>query len=667
LVTRKGMVKAMVGGMENRYFNRAIEAKRSMGSIFKPFLFGAALQLGWNSTDLLDNNRNIFIFQGSPYFPRPDHQSRYKNVSMAWAGVHSENVAAVWLLCHLVDHLSPSQLRDIAKELDLAPRSNERHTESYEHFKTRIRDNYGIIIDNNALQRAAYDQTVATLEADFLFDRKVEQYEKLKQTYYGLDFDKFAEKIEQQLEEEEITDKQRDELLLRKSILANNFLSLNHTLKLFDAHRQYYNAMLNQNKQDQGNETDNTPPLPQNGFFYLGPDQHIIFSLDPPGPEHGKDLLSPLDIYLQLQGLPQKDHRKFWQSVLLNGNLDVYTVHQVARQLPFELKKLNSLQPYSMEVLCQAREYLIMVGLQYLRALGKETGILSKLDPVLSFPLGSNVISLHEAVGMYESLITGNHYDVSRSNTASSTENEEISLALSIIKRIESAEGKVIYSANVSEKKIFEDKNRNELIDILAHVVTHGTGRYAKQKVRLNSTDPNRQQQLKALNLPLPLLGKTGTANNFINAAFVGFTPTLSPTNEPIMQTDNGYTVGVYVGFDDNRPMEQNSTHLTGATGALPAWCNIVESILSVEQTGNRIDLVDLSFDGLTLAHKDTGYILAPTDPTQGGVYRPTNYFTKKKAVSILTHGQITDDNLETDHLVKPFWNISPTKTRLSP
>ena len=93
IVTKKGRILSMVGGFENIFFNRAIDAKRQMGSIFKPLVFTAAQQLGWNLLDPLDNRRDVFVFQDQFYFPRPDHKSPHERVSLAWAGVKSENVS----------------------------------------------------------------------------------------------------------------------------------------------------------------------------------------------------------------------------------------------------------------------------------------------------------------------------------------------------------------------------------------------------------------------------------------------------------------------------------------------------------------------------------------------------------------------------------------------
>ncbi len=57
----------------------------------------AALQLGWSLLDQVDNERRVFPYQGQFYYPRGDHDSPYKNVSMIWSGAKSENLAAVYL------------------------------------------------------------------------------------------------------------------------------------------------------------------------------------------------------------------------------------------------------------------------------------------------------------------------------------------------------------------------------------------------------------------------------------------------------------------------------------------------------------------------------------------------------------------------------------------
>lgn len=53
---KTGKILAMVGGIENEeknYFNRATQAERQAGSIFKPIVYTAALDMGWRCSDTI--------------------------------------------------------------------------------------------------------------------------------------------------------------------------------------------------------------------------------------------------------------------------------------------------------------------------------------------------------------------------------------------------------------------------------------------------------------------------------------------------------------------------------------------------------------------------------------------------------------------------------------
>ncbi|MCI5122828.1 MAG: glycosyl transferase family 51, partial [Candidatus Electrothrix sp. AUS4] len=237
LVMQQGMIRSMAGGMENRFFNRAVAAKRLMGSTLKPFLFAAALQLGWNPLDELDNQRNVFLFLGAPYFPRPDHKSPFHHVSMSWAGVKSENVAAVWLLYHLTDRLNPAQLQELATFLDMAPRTKEK--ESYQQFSSRMRDTFGIRITSGSLERAAYEQAIQKLEADFLFDGRSQEYREWHRIHYGLNFSKFRGEIYQDLKKKSLDTRQRSEYWTRLSMLHGSYLQLKEVNQALQKYRQH--------------------------------------------------------------------------------------------------------------------------------------------------------------------------------------------------------------------------------------------------------------------------------------------------------------------------------------------------------------------------------------------------------------------------------------------
>ena len=52
-------IKAMVGGNDNRDFNRAC-ARRQLGSTWKPLVYMAAMEAGWSAIDRLDNRKPRF-------------------------------------------------------------------------------------------------------------------------------------------------------------------------------------------------------------------------------------------------------------------------------------------------------------------------------------------------------------------------------------------------------------------------------------------------------------------------------------------------------------------------------------------------------------------------------------------------------------------------------
>ncbi|MEQ1757859.1 MAG: PBP1A family penicillin-binding protein [Vicinamibacterales bacterium] len=88
------------------------------------------------------------------------------------------------------------------------------------------------------------------------------------------------------------------------------------------------------------------------------------------------------------------------------------------------------------------------------------------------------------------------------------------------------------------------------MTNLLRGVVLHGTAAAAA-----------------ALNWPLA--GKTGTMDEYTDAWFVGFDPKI--------------TVGVWVGYDEKRPLGPNET---GAAAALPIWMDFMRAY--IDKQGNR-------------------------------------------------------------------------------
>lgn len=99
VMSADGAVRAMVGGRETRVsgaFNRATQAKRQTGSSFKPFVYAAALDLGYSPADFVDDSPLTIDIPGSgPWSPR-NYTDEYKGiVTLTTALKLSLNIPAV--------------------------------------------------------------------------------------------------------------------------------------------------------------------------------------------------------------------------------------------------------------------------------------------------------------------------------------------------------------------------------------------------------------------------------------------------------------------------------------------------------------------------------------------------------------------------------------------
>ena len=86
-----------------------------------------------------------------------------------------------------------------------------------------------------------------------------------------------------------------------------------------------------------------------------------------------------------------------------------------------------------------------------------------------------------------------------------------------------------------------------------------------------------------AASLDWPIAGKTGTMDDYTDAWFIGFDPDI--------------TVGVWVGYDEKKPLGPGET---GAQAALPIWMDLMkayiarrgrEKVPSVRRPGNIVFL----------------------------------------------------------------------------
>lgn len=651
LVLHEGAIQAVVGGSENRFFNRALDAKRTMGSSFKPFLFAAAVQLGWNTADILQNKRELFLFQNQAYFPRPDHSIKSERVSMSWAGVHSENVASIWLAAHLCDRLSLDQFKEVAAHVDMLPRKIDEDIEPYRTFKSRVQRKYGIVVNRASLQQAAFKQAVKNLETDFIFEDMTVQYQRISNMHYGFGFERFIEEIDSELEDgsKNISSSKRKELSLRKKILANDYLTLSNLYKDLKVFKNTIADPLSF-----FSVSSDIEAIPLAELYYDNSSSRYVFvKVNNSSSSMQKVNHRNLQEYLLNRSPTQQQN--FWEQVYLDATLSIAAFDLLQNQVDREYTKLKKQLPYSFETLANVDDYRIMVGLHYLIKFAQELGVESKLEPVLSFPLGSNVVSLYETVRVYEGLATGKVNFVGKSVEGVSNP------SLAIIDRIESAEGKIIYEPEREMRNVIDKKTSVAVGHILENIVKFGTGRYADKNVKLAPRGGNDAENFEDFEVNVPLLGKTGTANRYTNASFFGYLPGLSK-NEDGVALEDGYTIGVYVGYDDNKVMRKSSTKITGSAGALPTWTGIVNKLLAENRYGEKLDPVELSFTGLPLTRPELGQMNLKVDKDLGGVPAvPATFFseTSKYSPSILTFGMLDSKGkfVKGRHF-EPYWRV---------
>ncbi len=99
VMSADGAVRAMVGGRKIEAagsFNRATQALRQTGSAFKPFVYAAALDLGWSPEDYVEDTPYTINIPGSgPWSPK-NYDEEFKGmVTLTQALAESRNIPAV--------------------------------------------------------------------------------------------------------------------------------------------------------------------------------------------------------------------------------------------------------------------------------------------------------------------------------------------------------------------------------------------------------------------------------------------------------------------------------------------------------------------------------------------------------------------------------------------
>ena len=588
IVIQNGMLRGMVGGFFNRFFNRAVDARRQLGSIFKPILYTAALQLNWNSLDPLPNMRDLFRFENTFYLPRPDHTPKSQKVSVAWAGAKSENLATVWLLYHLTDRLNMSEFRHITDLVGLGRKEGE----SYISYKKRIRDQHGVVVSRETLIEAAFEESKKEVESDVIFAGHEDILTKLPRLHLNSRYEMIEPK---KLEEKE-------QLL---SLDFNRFRRLNLTMKQ-KLHK--INTLIKDFEQKETQEIRESLMQDLSNFFTTkcnAQETRIVYkessSASYPCAMH------PVTVQWMLDRSYPLTAGEIWVDALIpSGIIDL-----LQESMKKNYKKFFELKWYDLEVLSKIRDFRTLVNISYVVQLSRAMGISTKLDPVLSFPLGPNAISIAEAALAYQTIMSGCTYNLSdREGTA----------GVPVIRKIVDRDGEVLWENRQNPEKILSDRVSRIVTEILREVIEVGTGRAARDAVQVCFGE----QDTKAC-VPIPCFGKTGTANRFTNSSFVGFVPAPGE-NSDRLETSHGYVIGSYVGYDDNRPMKGRNSAIYGASGALPLWIDTANAIVNSENYKKNLQPADLVFEPATtlLEGRLKGLRAVPVSPATGLLTRPS-------------------------------------------
>lgn len=580
----EGEVRSVVSGFDSQGFNRAVFAVRQPGSVFKTVVFFAALQLGWTVLDRVDNERRLFPFQGKFYFPRPDHSSPYEDVSILWAGVKSENLATVYLTAHLLDKLNFEEFRELLGSMELLPTEGEAPRD----YHYRVAKETGVQLDNSGVKEYMLLRAIEELKPDLIFAGRMELLRDLGKLWWGRGYLSELQNI-YRMDDPDVSDRERN---LRLDLTKKNWERV--TSLALDARQDW---RLIANKVASGGaeavfSDASTLPLIMRYRVLAAAGQRpaLAYVRELPGEEYRPGPRAKTAVIDPPPGraLNPLDVQAIWgngavamEDVALGGFLPLRYYDRIAQSIE-ELYQtvMSQKDQYSLYQYFNHHDFRIIVGLKYLVQLSRAMGVYSKLEPVLSFGLGTNDVSVAEVAKVYQTFTSGKTFKFY---------NEGSDNQLNFIRRIEDREGNVLYEPKKQAFQLVDPCYASQTSEILRKVVTHGTGRRARGELYLEYPSDKPEQPRK---LGIPAYGKTGTTNDYTTAYFAGFVPFPVKPNEPMEPMINSHIIASYVGYDFNKAMRRGGFRISGAYGALPVWTDFAKAM--IKETGYQ-ELFDLN------------------------------------------------------------------------
>ena len=173
------------------------------------------------------------------------------------------------------------------------------------------------------------------------------------------------------------------------------------------------------------------------------------------------------------------------------------------------------------------------VGIRTVEDYARKFGITSPLPPYLPVALGAAEITLLEQTSAY-----------------SVFPDDGVRMVPRLITKVTDYDGRTLEEDYPEIKDVISSRTARLMTSMLQGVVQHGTA-------------------VAATRMKVALGGKTGTTNDFTDAWFVGFSPSL--------------TAGVWIGFDEKKSLGPKET---GARAALPIWMQFMSAALAGKDPG---------------------------------------------------------------------------------
>ncbi|MGA1984152.1 MAG: PBP1A family penicillin-binding protein [Acidobacteriaceae bacterium] len=168
------------------------------------------------------------------------------------------------------------------------------------------------------------------------------------------------------------------------------------------------------------------------------------------------------------------------------------------------------------------------VGIRTVIAMAHRFGVTSNIPAFLPVAIGAADISLYEQVQSF-----------------SVFPNDGIRIQPHYIRKVTQADGLPLDEPPAQVSEVISVETARTMMQFLQAVTRMGTGAAAAQ-------------------LKHPLGGKTGTTNDFTDAWFIGFSPTV--------------TCGTWIGFDNRQTLGEKET---GARAALPMWMDFMRAAIA--------------------------------------------------------------------------------------